>query len=202
MMLTLRMDRASLATCIIAVASSILAVIIIDASWHPGAVFRGAMAFVPFVVLSVMISLNNSRQMSVGWNSFLVSSGVGRKAVIGSLFVPAISACLLTALATAVSSAVIYPEEEGIMGCVCLSLLLLSASLTIGMISFSDSVSSLASDILGAVTPIALLMALYTVSEQAFEIDVIGSVSCIIAAAVLVLSGWTVSVRLFRRRDV
>lgn len=202
MILTLRTDRASSATCIIAVALSMLVIIVVDAYWHPGMGFRKALAFVPFMILSILMALNNSRQMSARWNSFLVSSGVTRNEVIYSLNAPAIIACMLMALAIALVSAILFPEEEEILGCVCLSLLLSSISLMISTISFSDSVSSLASDILGAVTPIALLVALYMLSEGAFSIDLLGSVSCIIATAILLLSGWMVSFRLFRRRDI
>ncbi len=202
MILTLRTDRASLATCTIAVALSIAVVIIIDTYWHPGTGFRKALAFVPFMVLSILIALNNSRQMSVGWNSFLVSSGVSRGEAIGSIYTPAITACTLTAIVTALLSAIVFPGEGEILGCVCLSLLLSSISLMMSLIHFSDSVSSLASDILGTVMPIALLIALYMMSEGAFPIDVFGSVSCILVATILLLSGWMVSTRLFRRRDI
>ena len=202
MILTLRTDRASLTACTIAVALSIAVVVIIDAYWHPGTGFRKALAFVPFMVLSILIALNNSRQMSVGWNSFLVSSGVSRGEAIGSIYTPAITACTLTAIVTALLSAIVFPGEGEILGCVCLSLLLSSISLMMSLIHFSDSVSSLASDILGAVMPIALLIALYMMSEGAFPIDVFGSVSCILVATILLLSGWMVSIRLFRRRDI
>lgn len=202
MILTLRTDLASLAACTIAVALSIAVVVIIDAYWHPGTGFRKALAFVPFMVLSILIALNNSRQMSVGWNSFLVSSGVSRGEAIGSIYTPAITACTLTAIVTALLSAIVFPGEGEILGCVCLSLLLSSISLMMSLIHFSDSVSSLASDILGAVMPIALLIALYMMSEGAFPIDVFGSVSCILVATILLLSGWMVSTRLFRRRDI
>ncbi len=201
MVLTLRTDRASIAACIIAVALSLAIAVIIDACWHPGTGFRKAAAFVPFVILSVLIALNSSRQMSVGWNSFLVSSGVSRRDVVGSFYAPAITVYVLTALVTVLLSTIVFPDEE-VLGCVCLSLLLLSISLVIGLISFSDSLSSLVSDILGAVTPIALLIVLYLMSEKAFSIDMLGSVSCIVIAAILLLSGWIMSNRLFRRKDI
>ncbi len=201
MILTLRTDRASIATCIIAVAVSLSAIVIIDAYYDAGNGFHKAIAFLPFVILSILMALNNSRQMSVRWNSFLVSSVVSRKEAIDSLFAPNILIYVLTAMVTALVSTILFPEED-MTGCICLSLLMSSLSLTISQIYFSDSVSSLASDILGAVTPIALLIALYIMLEEALSINLLGSILCVIATVILFLLGWMVSNRMFRRKDI
>lgn len=198
---TMRTDSATLAIYIMAVALSLSAIVIIDAYNDAGNGFHKAIAFLPFVILSILMALNNSRQMSVRWNSFLVSSVVSRKETIDSLFAPNILIYVMTAMVTALMSTILFPEED-MTGCVCLSFLISSLSLTISQIYFSDSVSSLASDILGVVTPIALLIALYMMSEEALSIDLLGSILCIIATVILFLSGWMVSNRMFRSKDI
>ena len=198
LLIALRMNHESL-VCGIAAAILVIAVLsVIDSS-------RWVMLVVsiPFMLSMVAITMGNARSMSRRWNSFIISSGVGRSDVVSSLFVPSSIVYLIIA-AIMMAGSSLLSEDVGwaVLNCVPVACVIAFVAALCGIVSFSLSGSSLFSDILGAAVPILMIMIGYCCNGYEPTSDILGIVVLVVIVSIMVILGWKMSVSSFRRLDL
>ncbi|MBO4568536.1 MAG: hypothetical protein J5674_00910 [Candidatus Methanomethylophilaceae archaeon] len=200
---SIRMYGATAAVCLASVALSVGSMTVLDGTG--GLEARHAMAFVsvPYAIGAVALSFSCSTSMRLGWNSFLVSSGVGRKGMMRSLhsFALAIYSAVLVFFALA---SVLFTGRIGtaIVSCACIAMAVSVSASAVGIMSYSMSGSSLMTDLTGAIVPMILAMASYiSFIDGAFE-DVGLALMCLVAALAIVAVCLRASMNCFRRLDL
>lgn len=197
-LIALRINNASLVCGIIAAVSVIAGLFIIDS---PRVVMLAVS--IPLMASMIVITMGNGRSMSRKWNSFVISSGVVRRDVISSLFVPPIIVYLIIASITMAGSLLLSGDVGSTMlNCAPVACIIVSFATVFGIMSFALSGSSLFSDILGVAVPILMIMIGYCYYEYEPAFDPLSIVVFAIVALITIVLGWRMSVNGFRRLDL
>ena len=197
-LMVLRMNNASLICGIIAAVLAIAGLFVIDSPR-----FVMLAASIPLMVSMIVIAMGNGRSMSRKWNSFVISSGVVRKDLISSLFVPPIIVYLIIASIMMMGSLLLSGDVgEAMLICVPVACIIVSIATVLGIILFGLSGSSLFSDIIGVAVPILMIMVGYCYYEYNTVFDSLIIAVSVIVALIMIVLGWRMSVSSFRRLDL
>ena len=132
-LIALRMNNASLICGIIAAVLAIAGLIVVDSTR-----FVMLAASIPLMVSMIVITTGNGRSMSRKWNSFVISSGVVRRDVISSLFVPPIIVYLIIASITMAGSLLLSGDVGStILNCAPVACIIVSIATVFGIMSFA-----------------------------------------------------------------
>jgi hypothetical protein len=194
----MRLNNASLICGIIAAVLAIEGLFVVDSTR-----FVMLAVSIPLMVSMIVITMGNARSMSRKWNSFVISSGVVRRNVIFSLFVPPIIVYLIIVSIMMMGSLLLSGDVgREMLNCAPVACIIVSIATVFGIMSFAMSGSSLFSDILGVAVPIMMIMIGYCYHEYDIAFDSLSIAVSVIVALIMIVLGWRVSVSGFRRLDL
>lgn len=155
----------------------------------------------PFMAAVAVGTLESEHRMARGWNSFLVSSGIGRGSIVGSMFLPMLSAVL------SMDAVMLCASVAG--GCLEDAVFCLAVDTAVALISsvaavwcFSVSGSSMPSELIGMVAFAVIAVTSYLYWIGPFDDGYGASFAVAIAAIVVLAVGWRASDRGFGRLDL
>jgi hypothetical protein len=199
----LRIYGAVAAVCLASAAVSVCSMIVLHGMGGLETSHVMAIVSVPYVIGTIALSLSGSMRMRPGWNSFLVSSGVGRKEVMLSLHAPALIIHLAASVSFAAAS-FLFPERicTAVLACACIAIATSILAAAVGIVSYSISGSSLMTDLSGVVAPMVLAMASYILFVDGAPTDICLSLVCLIASLAIATMCLKTSISCFRRLDL
>lgn len=155
----------------------------------------------PFMAAVAAGIPESEHRMARGWNSFLVSSGIGRSAIVSSMILPMLSAAVLMDAVMLCASA-----AGGCLGaaafCLAVDTVVVLTSSVAAAWCFSVSGSSMPSELIGMAAFAAIAVASYLYWTGPFDEGYGASLAVMIAAVVALAVGWRASDRGFGRLDL
>lgn len=155
----------------------------------------------PFMATVAVGTLDSERRMARGWNSFLVSSGIGRSAILSSMVLPMLSATLLTDAVLLCASASGGCLEAAAF-CLAVDTAIVLTSSVAAVLCFSASGSSMPSELIGMASFAAIAVASYLYRSGPFDEGYGASFAAAVVAIAIFAAGWKASSRAFGRLDL